>query len=333
MRHSRWIYVAGTLVCATTFSFSLIKHSDAVDANGVSPQPPAALNAIQKTTLSGESPIAKDKVEIGGVEVPYPTWFTTALPGAETALTLAPDLSVSFEGKPVSAEGWQRRVKAPEQPGVYELRVSDPDGRELYQISYFVLEPARNIKRGRLNGYRIGNYPVNAPQGYIRLDGRDDQEARISPHFRIGQFLCKQQPGHWPKYLVVTPSLLKRLEVLLAELHREKLTDADTLFVMSGYRTPFYNTAIGSAKRSRHMWGDAADIYVDVAPQDGQMDDLNRDGRVNKGDANWLYDYAEHLYAQRADVKKGGIGSYRANAVHGPFVHIDGRGQKARWGR
>jgi len=27
------------------------------------------------------------------------------------------------------------------------------------------------------------------------------------------------------------------------------------------------------------------------------------------------------------------LGSYKANAVHGPFVHVDGRGRAARWGR
>jgi acetyl-CoA carboxylase carboxyltransferase component len=45
--------------------------------------------------------------------------------------------------------------------------------------------------------------------------------------------------------------------------------------VMSGYRTPFYNAAIGNVPYSRHVWGGAADIYIDDAPRDGEMDDLN----------------------------------------------------------
>ena len=81
------------------------------------------------------------------------------------------------------------------------------------------------------------------------------------------------------------------------------------------------------------MYGDAADIYVDYRPRNGVMDDLNRDGEITKADANWLYDYAQTLFKKRTDLPKGGIGAYRANAVHGPFVHVDGRGTTARWGR
>ena len=47
---------------------------------------------------------------------------------------------------------------------------------------------------------------------------------------------------------------------------------------MSGYRTPFYNRSIGNQTRfSRHVYGDAADIYADD-DGDGKMDDLDGDG-------------------------------------------------------
>jgi len=124
-----------------------------------------------------------------------------------------------------------------------------------------------------------------------------------------------------------------RLETLRENLVADGITDAKTFFVMSGFRTPFYNTAIGSAKYSRHMYGDASDIYIDVSPRDGNMDDLNKDGKITKADANFLYDYAAKLFSKSDKVKPGGLGSYKANAVHGPFVHVDGRGRAARWGR
>ncbi|MBO6784121.1 MAG: hypothetical protein JJ899_12745 [Alphaproteobacteria bacterium] len=248
-------------------------------------------------------------------------------------VTVAPQNEVLFDGIAIPAAGWTRTVTAPREPGSHILAVRGAGGELLYEIAFFVLEPSSNIRRGRLDGYRIGNYPADAPAGFIRLDDRGDMDVPVSPHFRIGQFICKQQPGHWPKFLVLSQDLIKRLEVLLVELREDGATDAETLFVMSGFRTPFYNTAIGSAKRSRHMWGDAADVYVDVSPQDGVMDDLNGDGRVSKGDSNWLYDYAEELYAENKTVASGGIGAYSANAVRGPFVHIDGRGSRARWGR
>ncbi len=37
----------------------------------------------------------------------------------------------------------------------------------------------------------------------------------------------------------------------------------DTLHVMSAFRTPFYNRAIGDVEYSAHQWGSAADVYVD----------------------------------------------------------------------
>lgn len=45
-------------------------------------------------------------------------------------------------------------------------------------------------------------------------------------------------------------------------------------------------------------------------------------------DANFLYDYAEKLFKEKG-LKQGGLGSYKANAVHGPFVHVDARGRPA----
>jgi len=60
---------------------------------------------------------------------------------------------------------------------------------------------------------------------------------------------------------------------------------------------------------------------------------IRLDGPEDKADANFLYDYAAKLFSKSDKVKPGGLGSYKANAVHGPFVHVDGRGRAARWGR
>ena len=80
------------------------------------------------------------------------------------------------------------------------------------------------------------------------------------------------------------------------------------------------------------MYGYAADVYVDVSPRDGVMDDLNLDGEITKAVANFLYDCAQELFPEK-EVGIGGLGSHKANAVHGPFVHVNARGYKARWGR
>jgi len=99
----------------------------------------------------------------------------------------------------------------------------------------------------------------------------------------------------------------------------------------AGFRTPAYNRAIGNATvYSRHLWGDAADIFVD-RDGDGEMDDPNGDGRSSVADARALSALVERVEAGDAALRPGGMGVYRRNATHGPFVHVDARGYRARW--
>lgn len=60
------------------------------------------------------------------------------------------------------------------------------------------------------------------------------------------------------------------------------------------------------------------------------MDDLNQDGRIDQLDAEWLAERVDSLEETHTHLV-GGVGRYRATAYHGPFVHIDSRGPKARW--
>ena len=300
MRHRGWI-AAGLLACAPA---------------GLAT--PAAAQAATPASFSQDEAYAPA----------FETWYETVLPGKALDIDVPPALTLEIGGRV-----WTPDWRAPDTAQTIDATLRR-GGETVADLKVFVLEPLSNVDaKGWLNGYRIGQYPKDPPPGFIRLDGPEDREHAISPHFKLGQFLCKQQPDHWPKYVLVSQDNVRRLEALLRELNSDGRTEAKTFFVMSGFRTPFYNSAIGSAKFSRHMYGDAADIYVDVAPRNGNMDDLNRDGKVNKADANWLYDYSQKLFKRRTDLPKGGIGSYKANAVHGPFVHVDGRGRPARWGR
>jgi uncharacterized protein YcbK (DUF882 family) len=101
---------------------------------------------------------------------------------------------------------------------------------------------------------------------------------------------------------------------------------------MSGFRTPWYNRAIGNTTDySRHLWGDAADVYVD-RDGDGDMDDLDGDGRVDLDDARILAAFVDQVERDaESHLPVGGMGLYRRNAAHGPFVHVDARGTRARW--
>lgn len=208
--------------------------------------------------------------------------------------------------------------------------------KRLGLIRAFTLHPIAQRKPNFLGNYRLGHYPkpqsspnaehYQPPPGFIRVTPANRSQ-RVSDHFRLEQFLCKQSGG-WPKYVAVQPALLRKLDALVRAL-QDRGIDLATLTVMSGYRTPYYNRAIGNVAFSRHIYGDAADIFVD-RNGDGRMDDLNGDGRSNIADAKWLAAVVASLDGD--EVTPGGLGTYKSNSAHGPFVHIDTRGKAARWG-
>lgn len=227
--------------------------------------------------------------------------------------------------------------KAPDRPGRQTLTVR-PETAEPATLHVFVQVPAEQVSDGYLNGYRIGSYPrvplrnnpiYLPPAGFVEVHA-DMLDVPVSPHFTLGQFLCKQQPDHWPKYLVLREPLIAKLETILAEVNRRGIR-TDSFVIMSGYRTPWYNRSIGNVPYSRHVWGGAADIYVDNSG-DGRMDDLNQDGRIGTRDARVLLDIVNDLYEAGHFARFiGGLGLYGPRPHRGPFVHVDARGEAARW--
>ena len=225
---------------------------------------------------------------------------------------------------------------APAKPDGYELHVNGPEGAGHVDAHVFVLVPKSEIRNGVLNGYRIGSYPVSKnpvyalPAGFVEVT-KDNEKTRLTPHFRLEQFLCKQEPaGQYPKYVVLQERLLLALEAVLTEANALGF-DADTLNVMSAYRTPSYNAAIGDVPLSMHQFGGAADVFVDTKRK-GQMDDLNRDGHIDVTDAAFLGSAIDRRFADPLFRKfTGGLGVYPATSAHPPFVHVDVRGSKARW--
>jgi hypothetical protein len=77
------------------------------------------------------------------------------------------------------------------------------------------------------------------------------------------------------------------------------------------------------------MFGDAADIFID-RDGNGRMDDLDGNGRVDTRDARVILAAVDRVEAQYPGLI-GGAGIYAATAAHGPFIHIDTRGYRARW--
>jgi len=237
----------------------------------------------------------------------------------------------------LAARRW--RWTAPARAGVVAtLHFEGPAHGDAIDVHAFVMVPASAVKDGLLNGYRIGTYPpplhgspvYRAPAGFVEVT-RDNQDTKLSPHFQLKQFLCKEDTTKtFPKYVVVQERLMLKLEAVLERVN-ELGFKVDTLHVMSAYRTPYYNHAIGDVKYSMHQFGGAADVYVDGQKRD-RMDDLNHDGAVDVRDSKFLYDQVEGLMSTEPLRRlEGGLGFYPATRAHPPFVHVDVRGKAARW--
>ena len=175
-----------------------------------------------------------------------------------------------------------------------------------------------------------GNPIYLPPPGFIEVT-KKNLDTKVSPHFTLKQFLCKEDTSRqYPKYVVLKERLPMNLEMVHEHVNEMGFA-AETLHVMSAYRTPYYNLAIGDVKYSMHQWGSAADVYVDPK-QKNQMEDMNRDGRVDIDDSKFLYDEIERMLSAKEFRKfEGGMGYYPGTSAHPPFVHVDVRGAAARW--
>lgn len=239
---------------------------------------------------------------------------------------------------PLITNKWQ--WQAPQETGLYPVKIIRAPSADSVVLNVFVMIPYERLRGESLNGYRIGKYSstplkqlaiYKPPRGFIEVT-QENQETLIAPHFKLKQFLCKQN-GDFPKYLVLSERLLMKLELILEKVN-ENGYRCDTIHIMSGYRTPYYNKAIGNVKYSRHVYGSAADIFIDVNPQDEIMDDLNGDGKSDHQDAALLYNIIDAMHSKpRYERFAGGLAKYRKTAAHGPFVHVDVRGFRARWGK
>ncbi len=200
------------------------------------------------------------------------------------------------------------------------------------------------VKTGAyVGGYRVGYWPgelrrirasaYRNPTGFVEVT-QATADTRLSEHFRLRDFLTHDQDDVWPKYLVLREALIDKLELVLDDLRRSG-HPVDNVIVLSGFRTPAYNLALGDAsgraRESRHQYGDAADIIVD-ADRDGRMDDLDMDGRSDVGDVRVVERAVERVERLHPELV-GGLGLYQAMGPSGPFAHIDVRGEAARWTR
>jgi len=262
--------------------------------------------------------------------------YAPALPGSRVIQSAPEDVAAVLGGTLTD-------FRAPRQPGIYTLTVErNAQRRAIEDISIITLVPRSAKKRGKVGRYMLGTWPFEsggkprtpryaAPAGFIEVTPAN-QNFRVSEHFRLRHFLTKDQRNIWPKYLVLDPLLIDKLELIVQELRRDGVR-VERVHVMSGFRTPRYNVGggntAGRANLSRHMYGDGADVYVDN-DRDGGPDDITGDGHVTTADAEKFARAAERVESEHRSLI-GGIGVYPACCGHGPFTHVDVRGARARW--
>lgn len=261
-------------------------------------------------------------------------------PGAVTPESLPPGASIQYrQGEQVSS--------APTGSGIWNVLLNVGNAiRPISNFNVITMLPFTAKKNGRVGLYYVGNWPGESgkagpskapsgaygnPKGFIEVTP-ENADTPVSEHFKLRDFLTHDQPNVWPKYLVLQPKLIDKLELVMSDLQAHGI-DTKGVKVMSGFRTPQYNVGGGNtggrASLSRHMYGDASDIYIDNNG-DGQMDDLNHDGKITIDDSRVIAAAVDRVEAAHPELV-GGAGVYTAAPGHGPFIHIDTRGYRARW--
>jgi hypothetical protein len=271
------------------------------------------------------------------------------IPGPGDTLAL-PDSTpgASFRYKPLGTADTTPTAGAtsgtpPGTAGIWKVLVQVGNATaEVPNMTIATIVPLSEKHGNYIGNYLIGSWPFEngkprspayaPPRGLVKVTP-ENLNTPITEHLKLGDYLTKGQANVWPKYIAISPRELDKIELVTQELKREG-HPVDHLGVISAFRTPNYNVdggdPSGRAALSRHMYGDAMDIYIDNN-HDGRMDDLNGDGRIDVNDARIIAHAAEQVERDHPTLV-GGIGIYAPTRAHSGFVHIDTRGTRARWG-
>ncbi len=219
--------------------------------------------------------------------------FVPVVPGPINALSIANEPILRVVAAPAGfslAVDSDRLVVRAEKRDAWGYATVETAERVLV-LTLVAMTPATSVRDGVLDGYNIGKYRSERlkrlesyapPRGFIRLTP-ENAGVRVSDRYTLRDFQCKLDGGS--KFLVLRPEALIKLELMQHKLAERTSVAFDRFTIMSGYRTPYYNSRIGNeTDYSRHLYGDAMDIYVDNNGN-AAMDDINRDGRVNDRDA------------------------------------------------
>ncbi|OPL18575.1 MAG: hypothetical protein AVO35_04380 [Candidatus Aegiribacteria sp. MLS_C] len=274
------------------------------------------------------------RLRVDGELLPeYRTAFVV-IPGDTVTLTLDQGAQAGWSftaGTPGSGSGSSFGWRAPRGHGIYHMDVSTSEGT--YKYSVIVPVETCRWRTTTLNSFPIGSYGdgngmEDRPDWFIEMDAAGSG-TRITTHLTLGDFLGHVE-GSYPQYLALDLRLADKMEELFSAVS-EVYPQASSIYCLSGFRTPAYNAAIGNeTSESLHLYGMAADIWIESWPANGLMDDIDRNKRVDVYDGEYLVELVRTLEVQ-GRVVTGGASAYRWIPTHGPFVHIDTRGSRAVW--
>ena len=223
-------------------------------------------------------------------------------------------------------------IVAPSRPGFYRLTLVRNNMRHAVDgLTLAVMVPFTEKAGGFLRGYKIGTYVAERisgrqppPEGFLEVNP-EDVDIAITKHLRVGDFLNHDRQDVWPRYAAVSPRLLDKLELVVAEIARwhgagDSAKIDLSIDVHSGFRAPDHNRRVQrAASDSQHQYGDAADVAIDA----------NGDGKFTAIDAR-MVGLAVEIVELKHPGLVGGMGLYLSRRT-GAYVHIDARGRRARW--
>ena len=313
--------VLAAAILPATASAQFGAHAARTSSSAVASQPDSI-----PTVASGSGVSA---VADSGTKVDKPSYA----PSGEKGIGLSGKVFARF----VMPEDW---ISLASIPGAQMASASVQSSSTHSPETVFTMRSFGQKVRALLNGYRLGYWPQEKgrlrseayrnPDGFIEVTP-ENEDTRVSEHFRLRDFVSHGQDNVWPKYVVLREPLLDKLELVIEDLNDHGV-NAEGMRIRSGFRTPAHNQAVrgeGSARDSRHQFGDAADVFIDQLGN-GRMSDLNGDRKVNFADVKMILDAVERVEARYPELV-GGTGLYTGR--NGQFAHIDVRGVRARWVR
>ena len=233
-----------------------------------------------------------------------------------TASILVAGLGMAWHHWRIRDAWLQWRFDIRDNPPSHDMRQSQELLKSLPQLPYTLLQ-----KEYLTTSYSdLPKYKRLLKSKRYYLLKREDLYRHIVGTFRVKDFVAKDR---FYRELIlgkrttipwlISSDLLKAIHHLRKNLSQKNF-NPDAFHIRSAHRPPHHNEAVGGASLSRHIKGEAVDIFIK---------DIDGSGGYTPEDKKIVLDLLEH----RIIRSMGGIGRY----PHSRVVHFDVRGYRARW--